>query len=92
MRIAFMSFKKFAVASAFALCASVAYAQQGAPTGAAVDPTPEEQKVLEALKGKVEGVIVWATSRSNSHHDIWIMNADGTNARPLTKSNNVDCG
>jgi len=89
MRIAFMSFKKFAVASAFALCASVAYAQQGAPTGAAVDPTPEEQKVLDALKGKVEGVIVWATSRSNSHHDIWIMNADGT---VLKKENDIRGG
>jgi len=70
----------FACASAFA----------DAPTGAAVDPNADEQKALDALKGKLEGAIVWATSRANSHHDIWIMNADGTNARALTKSDNVD--
>ena len=78
----------------FSICAALvavsAFAQQGAPTGAAVDPTADEQKALSALKGKLEGAIVWATSRANSHHDIWIMNADGTNARALTNGDNVD--
>ena len=82
--------KKFAMISAIGFLAATAYAAQGAPMGASVDPTPEEQKALDNLKGKLEGAIVWATSRVNPHHDIWIMNADGTNARALTKSNNVD--
>ena len=85
-----MNMKKFALISAIGFLAISAFAAQGAPVGASVDPTPEEQKALDALKGKLEGAIVWATSRVNSLHDIWIMNADGTNARALTKSNNVD--
>lgn len=84
----FMKMKKFALASAILACS--AFAQQGAPTGAAVDPTADEQKALDALKGKVEGVIAWSTSRANSHHDIWLMNADGSNAHALTNSDNVD--
>ena len=79
---------KFAIPALLAF--STVFAQQGAPTGAAVDPTADEQKALSALKGKLEGAIVWATSRANSHHDIWIMNADGTNARALTQGDNVD--
>ncbi|MCF0223857.1 MAG: PD40 domain-containing protein [Fibrobacter sp.] len=68
--------------------ASSLFAQ--APTGAAVDPTPDEQKSLATLKGKLEGLIAWSSSRSNSRHDIWLMNADGTSQRALTKSDNVD--
>ena len=85
-----MIMKKFALISAIGFLAASAFAAQGAPMGASVDPTPEEQKALDALKGKLEGAIVWSTSRANSLHDIWIMNADGTNPRALTKSNNVD--
>lgn len=84
----FMKMMKFVLPSL--LFASMAIAQQGAPTGAAVDPTADEQKALDALKGKVEGVIAWSTSRANSHHDIWLMNADGTGAHALTASDNVD--
>ena len=72
-----MKMMKFAIPALLAF--STAFAQQGAPTGAAVDPTADEQKALDALKGKLEGAIVWASSRANSHHDIWIMNADGSN-------------
>ena len=79
---------KICACAAFA--ATSVFAQQGAPTGAAVDPTADEQKALNALKGKLEGAIDWATSRANSHHDIWIMNADGTNPRALTQGDNVD--
>ena len=42
---------KFCACAAFA--ATSVFAQQGAPTGAAVDPTADEQKALEALKGKL---------------------------------------
>lgn len=86
-----MKMMKFARASLIAaLACSSVFAQQGAPKGAAVDPSADEQKALDALKGKVEGVIAWSTSRANSHHDIWLMNADGSNAHALTNSDNVD--
>lgn len=62
-----------------------------APVGAVASPTDKEQKSLNDLKGKVSGFIVWSTSRAHSNHDIWIMNADGTNAKALTNSSdNVD--
>ena len=86
-----MNVKNLARVSAIvALACSSVLAQQGAPKGAAVDPTADEQKALDALKGKLEGVIAWSTSRANSHHDIWLMNADGTNPHALTNSDNVD--
>ena len=58
--------------------------------GTGVSPAPKEQQALANLKGKVAGEIVWSTSRSSGKHDLWIMNADGTNQRPLTKGGNVD--
>jgi hypothetical protein len=64
---------------------------QEAPLGSTSKATPKEQKALDDLKGKVSGKIVWSTSRANSKHDIWIMNADGSDQKPLTNSpNNVD--
>lgn len=64
---------------------------QEAPTGAAVSPTKDEQKALDGLKGKINGKIVWSTSRVNSKHDIWIMNADGTDPKAVTNTpGNVD--
>ena len=58
--------------------------------GTAVSPSAKEQEALAALKGKVAGEIVWSTSRVSGKHDLFIMNADGTNQRPLTKGGNVD--
>ena len=63
---------------------------QEAPTGIPVDPSTEEQQALKRISGQIQGKIVWSTSRANSKHDIWIMNADGTGAKALTKSNQVD--
>ena len=64
---------------------------QEAPLGTVSEKNKDEQKALDALKGKIEGKIVWSTSRANSKHDIWIMNADGTDQKALTISpNNVD--
>jgi len=71
------------------LLAANLFAQE-APTGSIADIKGQEKKQLEALKGTLEGSIVWSSSRSNSKHDIWIMNADGTNARQLTQGDNVD--
>ena len=62
---------------------------QEAPVGSAASPSKDEQKALDGLKGKIHGKIVWSTSRVNSKHDIWIMNADGTDPKPVTKDPNT---
>jgi Tol biopolymer transport system component len=64
---------------------------QEAPLGAITNPAKDEQKALDGFKGTLQGKIVWSTSRANTKHDIWIMNADGSDQKPLTTSpNNVD--
>jgi dipeptidyl aminopeptidase/acylaminoacyl peptidase len=64
---------------------------QEAPTGTAAEMSESDQKALQELKGKVVGKIVWSTSRAHSRHDIWIMNADGSDQKKLTSSpDNVD--
>ncbi|MBD3316397.1 MAG: hypothetical protein GF344_11475 [Chitinivibrionales bacterium] len=69
---------------------AIGYAQE-APIGSPTEKDRKEKKALEELKGELDGKIVWSTSRSNSKHDIWIMNADGTDKKPLTESpNHVD--
>ncbi len=60
------------------------------PLGSGVNPSPEEQKNLSAVQGKLKGSIVWSSSRANTSHDLWKMNADGTGAVPLTNGNQVD--
>ncbi|MBN1575299.1 MAG: PD40 domain-containing protein [Chitinispirillaceae bacterium] len=74
----------------FVLLLAGALAAQEAPTGSIVQPDKSESKRLSALKGAVTGKIVWASSRSNSRHDLWIMNADGTDRKQLTKGDQVD--
>jgi Tol biopolymer transport system component len=64
-------------------------AAQEAPLGSVVKPSGDEQKALDGLKGRINGKIVWSTSRANSKHDIWIMNADGSEQKPLTKDPNT---
>lgn len=67
-----------------------AFTQQ-APIGVPKKPESKDKKKLEELKGKVKGKIVWSTSRSSTKHDLWIMNADGTDKQQLTDSpNRVD--
>jgi hypothetical protein len=67
----------------------VPFAQE-APTGSIVEMKTAEKKQLAQLEGAVEGLIAWSSSRSNSKHDIWIMDADGNNQRQLTSGDNVD--
>jgi hypothetical protein len=82
-----MNIKIFLVGTVFL---SFAFAQE-APLGSMATPNGSERKALETLKGTVIGKIVWSSSRASSKHDIWIMNADGTDQKPLTNSpNNVD--
>ena len=64
---------------------------QEAPTGSPGKMSPKEEKARQELKGLIKGTVVWSTSRANSKHDIWIMQADGSGQKALTKSaNNVD--
>lgn len=65
-------------------------AAQEAPTGSIADMDKKEKRKLEALKGTLTGRIAWASSRSNSRHDIWIMNADGSDPKQLTQGDHVD--
>ncbi|MCK9182389.1 MAG: hypothetical protein M0P13_05865 [Fibrobacteraceae bacterium] len=75
----------------FALTAlSIPLFADEAPTGVPVSPSSEEAAALSALKGKIKGKIVWSTSRVHSTHDLWVMNADGTDAKALTNSQTVD--
>jgi len=66
-----------------------AFAQE-APVGSPSKVSGKEKKKLSAIGGKIKGAIVWSSSRSNSKHDIWKMNADGTEKKQLTKSDHVD--
>jgi len=64
-------------------------AEGAAPKGKALEPSPEEAEALKSLAG-VDASIVWSTSRESGLHDIFIMNADGSDARALTKSEHTD--
>lgn len=58
--------------------------------GSLVEPTKAETDARAGLAGTVIGTITWSTSRANSKHDIWLMDADGTHKRPLTHGDFVD--
>ncbi|HUS80671.1 MAG TPA: hypothetical protein VM283_05335, partial [Armatimonadota bacterium] len=60
-----------------ALCAGGAHAAQGG------SPSPEEAAALVALRGTISGLIVWESNRTGAW-ELYLMNADGTNARQLT--------
>jgi hypothetical protein len=81
---------KHSAVALIALGALLPLAAQEAPIGSPSKITRPEQKSLDALAGTVKGRIVWSTSRANSKHDIWIMNADGSDQKALTKSEKVD--
>jgi Tol biopolymer transport system component len=85
-----MSMRKYLMASVMlsAICGML-YAQE-APMGSVSEASGAEQKAMADLKGKINGKIAWSSSRSNSKHDIWIMNADGTDPKQLTKGDEVD--
>lgn len=73
-----------------ALISAVGLVMAEAPMGGPSKMKRKEKKAFEEFKGKLEGKIVWSTSRSNTKHDIWIMNADGTDKKQLTESEKVD--
>lgn len=82
-------YKKFTFIAVCVLASFSLLLAQEAPVGSAVSPNKDEQKALDGLKGKINGKIIWSTSRVNSKHDIWIMNADGTDPKPVTKDPNT---
>ena len=74
-----------------ALILAISIFSQEAPLGSISSMSSDEKKALDGLKGQISGKIVWSSSRVNTKHDIWIMNADGTDQKQLTvKPNNVD--
>ena len=44
---------------------------------------------MAALGEAVKGQIVWSSSRLGNH-DLFVMDTDGSNVRPITKGENVD--
>lgn len=70
-------------------CFAISYAQE-APIGSSAKKSGKDEKALAGFKGTIKGKIVWSSSRANSKHDIWIMNADGTEKKALTVGNSVD--
>lgn len=72
------------------LLGSIGFSENLPSTGSATQPSSEEQTNLDQLSGKLNGVLVWSTSRINPRHDLWIMNADGKGAKALTQGDQVD--
>lgn len=69
------------------LLATATFAQ--APKGQPVAMTPAEQAAIVGLAGKIDGVIVWSTSR-DGNHKIYAMDANGRNAHPITHGTKTD--
>jgi len=79
-----MTFRSLALVGLFA---AAGFCQ--APKGAPVAPAPDEQAKLAALAGKIDGIVVWSSSRVGNHK-IFAMDADGRNTRQVTKGPKTD--
>lgn len=66
-----------AIAVLLAMSATLSWSAQ------ATRPSGEEEAALKALRGQVQGLIVWESNRTGSW-ELFVMNADGTGARRLT--------
>jgi hypothetical protein len=80
--------RKIAVPALCALALAGA-ALAGPPKGAPVTPDKGELAKGQALTQGLKGKIVWSTSR-DGNHDIYIMNVDGSDPKPLTKGPKTD--
>ncbi len=70
-------------------------ASAAARPGKPGSPSWEEEEAMKGLKEQLEAHgraarIVWSTSRESGRHDIFIMNADGSDKKALTQSDHVD--
>lgn len=59
------------------------------PTGRTRDLTDDQKAALKKINASVQGTIVWSSSRVGNH-DLFLMNADGTNLKALTHGKHVD--
>lgn len=82
------SASRLATSTAFALALAGA-ALAGPPKGAPVTPEKDELAASQALTKGLKGKVIWSTSR-DGNHDIYIMNIDGSDMKPLTKGPKTD--
>lgn len=61
-----------------------------APTGKPVEMTDEDKAAIAELGKVLRARIVWSSSRLSGKHDIFIVNSDGSEKKPLTESDHVD--
>jgi len=78
------------VALAFSLWHCATARARRAPRGKPAKLTDADRAAMARLGKELKARIVWSTSRTSGKHDIFIMNADGSAKKPLTKSNHVD--
>jgi hypothetical protein len=73
-----------------ALLAAGCSAVTGAPAKGSEDSIDEsDQAAMKAIGQKVQGTIVWSSSRLGNH-DLFTMNTDGSNVKQITKGEEVD--
>jgi hypothetical protein len=61
----------------------------GTSSGGAVDLTDQDKALQQAIGAKVKAKIVWSSGRLGNH-DLFVMNADGSDPKPITKGDTVD--
>lgn len=78
---------KLRIASLVPLLVAAGFCQ--APKGLPAKPSSEEEAAQKALAGKVDGFVVWSSSREGNHK-IYAMHPDGSAFRKLTSGNKTD--
>jgi hypothetical protein len=59
------------------------------PAGSGEQASAEQRAAMARIRGKVDGLIAWSSSRAGNH-DIFIMRTDGSELRQLTQGEEVD--
>ncbi len=67
-------------------CAAVTGA---ARTGEEERPSEAQAAAMRSLGARAKGIVVWSSSRLGNH-DLFVMNTDGTEVRPITRGDTVD--
>ncbi len=81
--------RKFWTVATLGFCALSGLALAQPPKGKPGKIEAEEAAKIQALTKGLKGKIIWSTSR-DGNHDIYIMNVDGSDAKPLTKGPKTD--
>jgi Tol biopolymer transport system component len=79
----------FAFAGMLGLAAGCAAVGGAAPAGDKEDIPDEDAARMKAVGSKVQGKIVWSSSRLGNH-DLFVMNTDGSSLKRLTEGDAVD--